>query len=61
VTGSESSDGLSVRWNAHGWAEGVDGEPEQGRWEYWVDDDLVLWWSDSDRQAFHRQVNEDQP
>jgi len=61
VTGPESSDGLSVRWNADGWAEGIDGEPEQGRWEYWVEDDLVLWWSDSDRQAFHRQRDEDQP
>ncbi len=47
-----------IRWNPNGWAEGADGEPEQGRWEYWADDELMLWWSESDHQAF-RQEHED--
>ena len=53
-----SDAGKDLRWNPSGWAEGADGEPEQGRWEYWLDDELMLWWSESDRQAF-RQERED--
>lgn len=44
-----------IRWNPNGWAEGADGEHEQGRWEYWADDELMLWWSESDRAAYHRK------
>jgi len=32
--------------------------PAQGRWEYWLDGELMLWWSESDRLAF-RQERED--
>ena len=61
MTGHEPPDGLGVRWNPDGWAEAADGQPEQGRWEYWVDDDLALWWSDSDRRAFRNELDGNQP
>ena len=61
MTRHEPSDGIGLHWNPDGWADGADGQPEQGRWEYWVDDDLALWWSDSDRQLFHQQHEDGQP
>ena len=61
MTGYEPSDGIGLHWNPDGWAEGADGQPEHGRWEYWIDGDLALWWSDSDCRAFRHQLDEDQP
>lgn len=50
-----------LRWNPDAWAEGTDGEPEQGRWEYWADEELMLWWSESDRAAFHQERQDGAP
>lgn len=57
-----TNDDKDIRWNPRGWALGADGETyEQGRWEYWLDDELLFWWSESDRQAYHRQRQDGTP
>lgn len=50
-----TNDDQDIRWNLDAWVPGANGEPEQGRWEYWADDDLMLWWSESDRAAFQQE------
>ena len=53
---AELGDGFGVRWNPDGWALAADGvSSERGRWEYWVDDELMLWWGESDRVAFRSE------
>jgi hypothetical protein len=50
---SDNNESLDVRWNPDGQALASDGETvEVGRWEFVADDEVVLWWSESDRQAF---------